>query len=103
MVKHGEEGGDKDDGGQNLEGEDGALIGGLRGQQIAEGSGVGKAELAKQNPGSSEGRREHGSDYAASPSHELLSVVEAQHEEGEGKLQAKAPGDGAPADTFAVG
>ena len=41
MVKQREEGGDEDDGGQNLEGEDGAL------GADAEGSGVGQAERPK--------------------------------------------------------
>jgi hypothetical protein len=99
VVKQREERRDEDNGGQNLEGKDGARVGR---QKIAEGSGVGKAELAEQDSGAGEGGREHVVDYAAGPGHRALSVVEAQHQKGKRDLQAESPGDGAPADAFAI-
>ena len=45
MVEEREEGGDEDDGGQDLEGEDGAGVGP---KQIAEGAGVGRPSWPKR-------------------------------------------------------
>jgi len=92
VVEHGEKGGDKDDGGQNLEGEDGA-------QRT-----IGQAQSsAEEDFGAGIGGGEHGFHHVPGPGHELLSVVEAQHEKGKDQLQTQSPGDGAPADMFAVG
>ena len=64
---------------------------------------VGQAQLRRRGPGAGIGGGEHGVDHAAGPGHGALAVVEAQDEEGEDNLQAESPGDGAPADTLAVG
>ena len=68
--------------------------------QLAECAGVGQAELAEEDAGSREGGGEHVVDHAAGPGHGALAVVEAQHQEREGELQAEAPGDGAPANVL---
>jgi hypothetical protein len=99
VIKQGEEGRDKNDGGQDLEGEDGTLS--WR-HELAEVTTAGEAELAEDHLGAGEGAGEHLGDDIAGPGHEALSVIEAENEEGEGDLQAQAPGDGAPADAAAV-
>ena len=71
--------------------------------QLAEGAGVGQPEFAEQHPGPGKGGRQHVGDHAAGPRHGALAVIEAQHQEGEGDLQAQSPGNGAPADVPAVG
>jgi hypothetical protein len=72
-------------------------------KQVSKRPRIRKPELTKQHPRSGEGGREHVGDHAAGPTHEHLPVVEAQHNECEGELQAEAPGDGPPADMLAVG
>ena len=56
VIENREEGGDENNGGQHLEGEDGA--GGGR-DDLTERAGVGKAELAEQDAGARERGREH--------------------------------------------
>ena len=99
MIENREERGDEDDGGQHLEREDGA---GRGRDDLAESAGVGKAEFAEEDARSREGGRKHPGDDIARPRHGALAEVEAQDEEGEGDLQAEAPGDGAPANVAAV-
>ena len=64
VIKHREECGDEDDGGQNLKGEDGA---GTGWKQVAECAGIGQAELAEQHSGARKGGGEHVVDNVAGP------------------------------------
>ena len=73
------------------------------GSTVAEAPELGRPSGPKRTLVPAIGGGEHGVDHAAGPGHGALAVVEAQHQEGEDQLQAESPGDGAPADAFAVG
>ena len=104
VVHDGEKGGDEDDCGEDLEGEDGAGIGvSVVGEDVAKGSCAGEAELAEEDLGAGEGGGEHVLDDVAGPAHGVAAEVEAENEEGEEDLESESPGDGAPADGLAVG
>jgi hypothetical protein len=91
VVEHGEEGGDKDDGGQHLEGDDEPI------------GGVLLAQLAKDEPGADKGIGQHAVHRVSGCGQGPFPGVKAQHQHGEDPLQPKSPGRRLPADGLSVG
>src|SRR5271156_1546223 len=91
VIKHGEDGGDKNDSGQDLEGEEEA-----HGRAFF-------SEVAEDELGAEEGEIEDPVYGGASLLEYPLAVGPIDDEIGEDDLQAEAPGDGFPADGAAIG
>ena len=90
MIEQGEECGDEDDGGQNLERENEVL------------RGIFHSQFAKDELGANEGIAEQQIHVVAGDLKNSTARTETQHKECESELQTEAPQDGREANGFSI-